>query len=137
MNVLKAILAFALLGASNLPVSAQALSPVAPTLPRVATTKMLAIGRLTSTATAETVRAVMPAEVRATVGLYLAGTLEQWYVRKDQTGVVFILNVTDVQDAHRLLEELPLGKSGLMVFDLLPIGPLAPLGLLLSADTPR
>jgi hypothetical protein len=74
----------------------------------------------------------MQKEVRDTVRLYLSGKLDQWFVRRDQSGVVFLLNVTSVEEAHALLEKLPLGEAKLMEFDLIPLGPLSPLGLLLQ-----
>ncbi len=75
---------------------------------------------------------VMQQEVRDTVRLYLAGKLDQWFVRRDQNGVVFLLNVSTVAEARTLLEKLPLGEAKLMEFDLIPLGPLTPLGLLLQ-----
>jgi hypothetical protein len=41
------------------------------------------------------------------------------------------MNVTDPAEAHRLLEKLPLGQAEMMTFELIPVGPLWPLGLLL------
>ena len=96
------------------------------------TTRVLAISRLTGGATRDKVRPVMRQEVRDTVKLYLAGKLDQWFVRRDQNGVVFLLNVSSVDEARTLLERLPLGEAKLMEFDLIPLGPLAPLGLLLQ-----
>jgi hypothetical protein len=64
--------------------------------------------------------------------VYLAGKLDQWFVKQDRTGVVFILNVTDRDEAKAMLEQLPLGRAGLMTFQLIPLGPLSPLGLLLT-----
>jgi hypothetical protein len=75
-------------------------------------------------------RGVMPAEVRDTLQLYLAGKIADWYVRKDVSGVVFVLDVRSTAEAQALLDALPLGTAGLMAFDLIPLGPLAPLGLL-------
>ena len=96
------------------------------------TTHVLAIGHIVSGVTREKVMPVMQQEVRATVRLYLAGKIEQWYVRKDQNGVVFLLNVATVDEAHALLDKLPLGEGKLMEFDLIPLGPLTPLGLLVQ-----
>jgi hypothetical protein len=104
----------------------------APTLPTVPTTRILAIGRPTSRWSPEALRSVMPSEVRETVKLYLAGTISEWYVMKESRGVVFILNLTDTQAAHRVLEDLPLGRAGLMDFELIPLGPLSPLALLVE-----
>jgi hypothetical protein len=103
----------------------------------VPTTKVLAIGRLTPLGAGDARRAVMPAEVRATVGLYLAGKIDQWYVLQDGTGVAFILNTDSVDAAKAELEALPLGQAHMMSFEFLPLGPLNPLRLLLKApDAP-
>jgi hypothetical protein len=102
----------------------------------VPTTKILAIGHIVAAASGNR-QAIMPSEVRETVKLYLAGKIDSWYVRKDQPGVVFLMNVTTVKEAHELLESLPLGKAGIMEFDLIPIGPLSPLQYLLAEPAPK
>ena len=117
-------------GGMAMPCVAQSASPIG--LQAVPTTKVLAIGHITSGATGAALRPVMPSEVRETVKLYLAGKIDQWYVRKDTNGVVFLMNVTTVEEAHGLLEELPLGVAKLMEFDLIPVGPLSPLAMLLG-----
>ncbi|CAG2155989.1 hypothetical protein LMG31506_05556 [Cupriavidus yeoncheonensis] len=78
------------------------------------------------------VQHTLPTEVRETAQLYLEGKIDQWYSLEDRAGVAFILNVTDVNQAHEMLEALPLGKSHLMTFSLHPIGPLNPLRQLLN-----
>ena len=98
----------------------------------VPTTKILAIGHIVATADDKNRRAIMPSEVRETVKLYLAGKIDQWYVRKDAAGVVFLMNVSTVKEAHDLLEALPLGQAKAMEFELIPIGPLSPLMYLLA-----
>jgi hypothetical protein len=98
----------------------------------VPTTKLMAIGTRTANGTPEAVRQLLPAEIRETVQLYLAGKLDQWFVKQDQTGVIFILNVTDPEQARVMLRQLPLGRAGLMEFQFIPLGPLSPLGLLLT-----
>ena len=75
----------------------------------------------------------MPQEVRETVRLYLGGKIGEWFVRQDQPGVVFLMNVTTVKEAKDLLEALPLGVAHLMEFNLIPVGPLSPLAMLLGA----
>lgn len=124
------VLALALMGLGGAPALAQSSPASAAALPDVPVTRVLAIGHLTAKASPTAMRGVMPSEVRDTVQLYLAGKIAQWYVRKDKPGVVFVLDVRDAAEAHALLEALPLGKEGLMDFDLIPLGPLAPLGLL-------
>ena len=109
----------------------------APTLPAVPTTKVIAIGSVDSTLAQGSGGAnIMPREVTDTVRLYLAGKIDQWYVRKDTRGVVFLMNVSSVDEAHALLEKLPLGVAGIMKFELIPVGPLSPLNYLLAPATP-
>ena len=95
------------------------------------TTKVLAIGSWTAKAPPETRPAVMPAEARDTLRLMLAGKIDQWFAKSDGSGAVFLMNVTDAAEAHALLEALPLGQRGMMTFELIPVGPLWPLGLML------
>lgn len=93
----------------------------------VPTTKVLAIGSFTSKATPKVWMPLIPREARETAELYFAGKIDQWYLKQDQSGVVFVMNVTDPKDANALLEKLPLGQAGLMEFQYIPLGPLAPL----------
>jgi hypothetical protein len=44
--------------------------------------------------------------------------------------------MTDVNEAHALLEKLPLGEAGMMEFELIPLGALKPLALLLIELAP-
>jgi len=81
--------------------------------------------------TLEQVMKIMPAEIRATVPLYLDGKIQQWYTRGDGKGVIFILNCKDVAEARALMESLPLTKENLMDEQFIPVGPLLPLGILL------
>ncbi len=104
----------------------------APAPAAVPTTKVLAIGHLVAPLTAEQRKSMMPKEVPDTVRLYLAGKIDQWYYRQDGKGVVFLMNVSSVEEAHELLEKLPLGQAKLMEFELMPLGPLNPLRVLLG-----
>jgi hypothetical protein len=96
------------------------------------TTKVLAIGSWTAKATPETRPAIMPFEARDTLRLMLAGKIDQWFAKSDGSGAVFLMNVTDSAEAHKLLEALPLGQADMMTFELIPVGPLWPLGLMLA-----
>ena len=62
----------------------------------------------------------------------MAGKIDQWFAKSDGSGAVFLMNVTDPAEAPKLLEDLPLGRAGMMRFELIPIGPLWPLGLMLA-----
>jgi hypothetical protein len=101
----------------------------------VPTTKLLAIGTFTAKGRPEQWKPLLAAEVRDTVRLYLAGKIDQWYLKQDQSGVVFMMNVTDPQEARDLLGRFPFGQAGLMEFEIIPLGPIAPLRVLLTDPT--
>ena len=101
-------------------------------VPAVPTTKLLAIGRWTAKGTPNARRPILSNEMRQTARLYLAGKIDQWYFKTDESGVVLILNLVDPNEAHQLLEQLPLGRAGMMEFELIPLGPLKALGFLLT-----
>jgi hypothetical protein len=98
----------------------------------VPTTKLLAIGTFTAKGSPERWKPLLPAEVRDTVRLYLAGKIDQWYLKQDQSGVVFMMNVTDPKEALELLGRFPFGQAGLMEFQIIPLGPIGPLRVLLT-----
>jgi hypothetical protein len=76
---------------------------------------------------------VMPAEVRATVRLYLEGRIRQWYSRGDGRGAILVLDAKSVDEAHAIMDTLPLSKENLMDEEYLPVGPLLPLASLIAA----
>jgi hypothetical protein len=106
---------------------AQAVSPVA--------TGVIVILTVKAGVTREQVAAVMPAEVRATVQLYLGGKIREWYSRGDGRGAVLLLDAKDVAEARAIMDGLPLGKANLMDHDYIAVGPLMPLGLLMANPT--
>jgi muconolactone delta-isomerase len=93
--------------------------------------KVMAIGTL-KPLTPEQRRRYLPAEVPATLQLYLDGKMEQFWLREKEVGVIFLMSVDSVEEADRLLKALPLGQADLLTFDLMPIGPLLPLGMLMK-----
>jgi len=95
------------------------------------TTGVLALMKARPGVTRERVMAVMPAEIRATVQLYLEGKIREWYAREDGKGAVFLLNAADVAEAEAIMESLPLAKADMLDHEYIPIGPLMPLRLLL------
>jgi hypothetical protein len=131
---MKAFIRLAVLCFALFPFVGVSQTPASNALPPVPTTKILAIGRLTGPRTPELIKLLGSKELPATVRLYLAGKIDQWYSIKDDNGVVFIMNVSTVEEAHSLLEALPLGQAKLMTFQLIPIGPLSPLALSLPHD---
>ena len=82
--------------------------------------------------TREQVMALMPAEIRETVQLYLNGKIREWYSRGDGRGAVFLLDTKDVAEAHTIMDRLPLAKENLLDHDYIAVGPLFPLRLLMA-----
>jgi hypothetical protein len=103
---------------------AQAISPT--------TTGVMVILTVKAGVTREQVMAVMPAEIRQTVQLYLNGQIREWYSRSDGRGVVLLLDTRDVTEAHAIMEGLPLAKQNLMDHEYIAVGPLLPLRLLMA-----
>jgi bifunctional DNA-binding transcriptional regulator/antitoxin component of YhaV-PrlF toxin-antitoxin module len=76
--------------------------------------------------------AVIPAEIRATVNLYLDGKIREWYSRGDGKGVVFLVDANTEDEARNIMETLPLAKEHLMDTEYIPVGPLMPLRALMG-----
>jgi hypothetical protein len=96
------------------------------------TTGVLVILTVKAGVTREQVMAVMPAEIRETVQLYLNGKIREWYSRGDGRGVVLLLDTRDVAEAQAIMEGLPLAKENVMDHEYIAIGPLLPLRLLMA-----
>jgi hypothetical protein len=79
--------------------------------------------------TPDQIMAVMPAEIRATVKLYLDGEIREWYSRGDGRGVIFLVDAKTEDEARALMETLPLAQ--LMDHQYIPVGPLMPLKMLM------
>jgi hypothetical protein len=94
--------------------------------------KVLCVSKWAKAPTPEQRNAIMPKEASATLKLYLDGVIEQMWFKLDAPGVVFLVSVESVEAAKTSLHGLPLGQAGLMDFDFIPVGPLAPLGMLIQ-----
>ena len=109
---------------------AQSQSAVAPGVPSVAipkTTEVIVIQTPKQGVTPQQIMAVIPAEIRATVKLYLDGKIRQWYSRGDGKGVIFVVDAKTEDEARAIMETLPIAKEQLMDHEYLPVGPLMPL----------
>lgn len=94
--------------------------------------KVLAISSIVKPVSDEQRMEIMPKEVPATLRHYLDGKIEQFWFRQDTPGVIFLMNVESIDHAKAELATLPLVTGGFMKYDLMPVGPLAPLGLLIQ-----
>jgi hypothetical protein len=96
------------------------------------TTEVMIILAAKHGVTRQQIMNVMPAEIRATVKLYLDGKIRQWYSRSDGRGVVIFLDVKTVDEARAVIDALPLSKENLMDHEYIPVGPLMPLAVLIG-----
>jgi hypothetical protein len=94
--------------------------------------KVLAIGAITKPPSDEQRPQLMSKEVPDTLKLYLDGKIDQFWFRKDKVGVIFLMNAGSVDEAKAVTDKLPLTEGGFMTFEHIPVGPLAPLGLLIQ-----
>ena len=101
--------------------------------PTSTTTGVFALLKPKPGVTRERVMTFMPAEIRATVQLYLDGKIREWYAREDGKGAVFLLNARDIAEAKSIMESLPLAKEDILDHEYVPVGPLMPLRLLLGS----
>ena len=104
---------------------------------RSPTTGVFALLKAKPGVTRERVMAIMPAEIRATVQLYLDGKIREWYSREDGRGGVFLLNTGDVEEAKSIMESLPLAKEDMLDHEYIPVGPLMPLRLLMGSQSAK
>jgi hypothetical protein len=104
--------------------------PPGPPLPK--TTEVMVVLTAKAGVTLQQIMNVMPAEVRATVKLYLDGKIRQWYSKGDGRGVIIFLDAKTVEEAHAIVEAMPLSKAGLADHQYIPVGPLMPLSGLIG-----
>jgi hypothetical protein len=120
-----------LIGATSM-TSSSAQAQTQAQVPSPTTTGVLAILTVKAGVTRERVMAVMPAEIRETVQLYLNGKIREWFSRGDGRGVVFLLDTSDVAEAEAIMDSLPLGKEHIMDHEYIAVGPLFPLRMLMA-----
>ena len=101
------------------------------------TTGVFALLKARPGVTRERVMAIMPAEIRATVQLYLDGKIREWFSREDGRGGVFLLNTGNVAEAEPIMESLPLAKENMLDHEYIPVGPLMPLRLLMGNQSTK
>src|SRR5215470_12289001 len=68
------------------------------------TTAVLVIQTPKKGVTPDQIMAVIPAEVRATVKLYLDGKIREWYSRGDGKGVIFLVDAKTEDEARVIVE---------------------------------
>jgi hypothetical protein len=93
--------------------------------------KVFAIASIPQPISPEQLKQIMPKEVAATLMHYLDGKIEQFWFR-EKAGPIFLMDVESVDQAKAELDTLPLVAAKLMTYELMPVTPLKPLGLLIQ-----
>jgi hypothetical protein len=96
------------------------------------TTEMMVIVTAKQGVTRQQIMAVMPAEIRETVKLYLDGKIRQWFSRGDGKAVILFIEAKTQDEARAVMDTLPLSKEQLVDDEYIPVGPLMPLGGLIG-----
>lgn len=96
------------------------------------TTEVMVILTAKDGVTRQQIMKVMPAEIRATVKLYLDGKIRQWYSRGDGRGVIVFIDAKTIDEARALIDAMPLSKEELADHVYIPVGPLMPLSGLIA-----
>lgn len=75
----------------------------------------------------EAIKAHAVEENRAVWALYRSGSLRDMHFRTDRPGAVFRLEAASTDEANAMLANLPMIQMGLLVPELIPVGPFIPL----------
>jgi hypothetical protein len=100
--------------------------------PSPKTTDVMVILTAKDGVTRQQITNIMPAEVRATVKLYLDGKIRQWYSTGDGRGAIFLIDAKTGEEAHAVVDTMPLSKENLVDHEYIPVGPLMPLSALIA-----
>ena len=91
-------------------------APAQPAGPPSQATRILAIGTINPGVDVTSVRAILPAEAKATVKLYLAGQIDQWFsLWTAQYEIFFISNQCVVASDTKRCDDSPAEDSKLSV----------------------
>ncbi|HTP01365.1 MAG TPA: hypothetical protein VMJ64_08335 [Anaerolineales bacterium] len=71
-------------------------------------------------------------EARCVWQLYQSGIIREVYFRGDRAEAVLMLECKDPGEARRILDTLPLVRSGLIDFEIIPLAPYPGFGRLFS-----
>ena len=99
--------------------------------PSPKTTEVVVILTARQGVTRQQIMNIMPAEILATVKLYLDGKIRQWYSRSDGKGVILLIDAKTVEEAHAVIDSMPMSEENLVDHEYIPVGPLMPLSTLI------
>jgi muconolactone delta-isomerase len=85
--------------------------------------KFLAIEKEVPGVTEEQCAPHLRSEAERAWELYKEGKIRELYFRADRAEAILILECENIQEAHSVIDSLPLVKNGLIDFDLIPLAP--------------
>ena len=97
--------------------------------------KILAIEKEIPGVTDDDCRTLLKAEARRAWALYEQGILREMYFRRDHPTAILVLECTSLEEAQSVLGTLPLVRSGLIDFDVIPLAPYPGFGRLFQQET--
>lgn len=95
--------------------------------------KILAIDKLLPGANLDKIKPHLKEEAKMAWENYVSGIIREIYFRQDKPGAVLIMECKDVEEAKKLLSELPLVKERLIEFEFIPLGAFTPFETLFEA----
>ncbi|WP_354526967.1 muconolactone Delta-isomerase family protein [Nakamurella sp. UYEF19] len=66
---------------------------------------------------------IIPAETARVRQLYADGVVRQIWLRGDAAGACFLIEAADLEVAQQTVDELPMARSGLSEFTVIPLTP--------------
>ncbi len=86
--------------------------------------KILATAKVDPQTTLEKIQPYLEAEVKHAWKLYKEGTVREMYSCQDRRlGVVFLLECSGLDEARKILDELPFVREKFIDFETIPLGP--------------
>jgi hypothetical protein len=71
------------------------------------------------------------------VKLYLDSRIRQWYSKGDGRGVILLIDAKTIDEAHAVIDTMPLSKENLVDDEYIPVSPLMPLAALIGSGAAR
>jgi muconolactone delta-isomerase len=97
--------------------------------------KILALEKEGPQTTAEQFQLHLRAEAARVYQLYQAGLVRELYFHQDHHTAILILECATLDEAHQVLNTLPLVQAGLITFDLIPLAPYPGFSRLFASST--
>lgn len=94
--------------------------------------QIIAMDRLKPGVSEERIGAYLLDEIRAGLVLYLKDKIRTFWFRQDAPGAVLLMECESMEEARSLVDSLPFVTEGIVDFDLIPIGPFAPLAMVVE-----